>query len=461
MTTQIIKAFDYNQLSTETRISLKARAEKINERTRRIAADIWENGRDFHEAQQELANHSGGTFLAWVETETGYGKSTVYRMIDVYKNISLPNLGKLDIATSALYLLAAPSTPDQARQEIIEAAQQGQPITYTKARQVIDGSKPAPTPEDMRPHVEKYIQGYSDRHGRRFPDLDNPSHTNSVFWRDITATFKAFNIPYAEAGLKLVIKQLRAQSADVPQETAEPFQVSPGEQQPQIREKLKAWISQSNASYDSIVRRLADKEASGHQYMMDMAAEALNTDGMFIWHAAMTLRNQLPEELTYATIHQLESLIRSRLPYATGERGKAEHHRHMLRLKAQGKNGEDFTDLSDWMEDQTTFRKNDLWQAAMNVTDQLTQSQLSDTAEPQPTTGVTVTLEYDSADEDEEDEPTPDPRIQQLRDIRWLLEEMSRNAGGDKKEVQFTYALHRACTALDGAAATLKQKPSN
>lgn len=236
-----------------------------------------------------------------------------------------------------------------------------------------------------------------------------------------------------------------------PSDTAETVQVVPGEQQPQIREKLKAWISQSNASYDSIVRRLADKEASGHQYMMDMAAEALNTDGMFIWHAAMTLRNQLPEKIICTPIHQLQNLLHLWLVYATGSRDITIHREWLADLKAQGNNGEYFNDTQDWMESRATYRKNDLWQACQNYHDDLTQqlTPKTQTAEPQPTSGITATLEYDSADD--EDEPAPDARIQQLRNIRWQLEEMSRNAGGDKREVQLTYA-------LDGAAAVLKKE---
>ena len=37
--------FAYEEIDPETRISLKQRAGRIGERTRRMATDIWENGR--------------------------------------------------------------------------------------------------------------------------------------------------------------------------------------------------------------------------------------------------------------------------------------------------------------------------------------------------------------------------------------------------------------------------------
>lgn len=135
---EIVKVeFNYQMLDTESRITLKQRAERINERTRRVAQDIWENGREFYEAQQELAKYGSGRFLEWVETETGYNQRAVYRMIDVFKNFVFDNLSKTNIAPSALYLLAAPSTEPETRQQFIEQAQAGQPVTHKAVKQAV------------------------------------------------------------------------------------------------------------------------------------------------------------------------------------------------------------------------------------------------------------------------------------------------------------------------------------
>jgi hypothetical protein len=41
-------------------------------------------------------------------------------------------------APSALYLLAAPSTPESARTEALERAAEGEPITYSAAREIME-----------------------------------------------------------------------------------------------------------------------------------------------------------------------------------------------------------------------------------------------------------------------------------------------------------------------------------
>jgi hypothetical protein len=47
----------------------------------------------------------------------------------------------LDIAASALYLLAELSTPDEAQEEALELAKQGENITYAKAKDIIKQHK--------------------------------------------------------------------------------------------------------------------------------------------------------------------------------------------------------------------------------------------------------------------------------------------------------------------------------
>ncbi len=54
---------------------------------------------------------------------------------------SCPNFGQLNIAASALYLLAASSIPDEARKEALESAKGGETITYSKAKAIISRYK--------------------------------------------------------------------------------------------------------------------------------------------------------------------------------------------------------------------------------------------------------------------------------------------------------------------------------
>ncbi len=145
--TEIIQSslFDYSQLDAETRITIKQRAERIQERNRTIALNIWENGRDLYEAQQQLAQHGYGCFIEWAESETGFSIRTVYNFIAVYQNFDCATVAQSKLTAKVLYLLAAPSTPEPARIEAIERAQAGESITHKTAQGIVNGYKPAPS----------------------------------------------------------------------------------------------------------------------------------------------------------------------------------------------------------------------------------------------------------------------------------------------------------------------------
>jgi FtsZ-binding cell division protein ZapB len=112
-------------------------AEDTRTRMKRSALDIYHIGANLLEAQ-ELLPH--GEFLGWIKAEFGMSKSSAYRFIDVGRAFQdkLPILGSLEIAASALYLLASPETPDDARNEALELAAAGETISPKKARKIIE-----------------------------------------------------------------------------------------------------------------------------------------------------------------------------------------------------------------------------------------------------------------------------------------------------------------------------------
>jgi hypothetical protein len=63
-----------------------------------------------------------GQFLPWIEREFGWKQRTAYNFINVYENVKLANFANIDIDVSALYLIAAPSTPEPVRQQVITRA---------------------------------------------------------------------------------------------------------------------------------------------------------------------------------------------------------------------------------------------------------------------------------------------------------------------------------------------------
>jgi hypothetical protein len=70
-----------------------------------------------------------------------------------------------------------------------------------------------------------------------------------------------------------------------------PYQVSLGAQSVEIRETLKRYIEDSSKDSLWLIETLADEDALNHGLHKELAAKALGTSEMFVYHAAMTLWN--------------------------------------------------------------------------------------------------------------------------------------------------------------------------
>lgn len=133
--------FNYQGLDTETRIVVKQRTEEIKVLVRRSAQDIIDIGNKLIEVKAQLGH---GNFGSWLDAEFGWAERTARSFIQVAEKFKSANFADLKIGTSALYLLAAPSTPEPVRVEAIRRAEAGETITHTAAKKMIIDLKPAP-----------------------------------------------------------------------------------------------------------------------------------------------------------------------------------------------------------------------------------------------------------------------------------------------------------------------------
>ncbi|GAB1541391.1 hypothetical protein NUACC21_40620 [Scytonema sp. NUACC21] len=135
----VVSGFNYDALGDKQRSVVQQRTGEIKERLRRSAQDIWEIGQKLADVRSQLKH---GQFETWLKAEFGWSRRTAYNFINVYEAFSeCANLAQVDIATTALYLLAAPSTPQEVRQQFLERAKEGENITCKNLRQVIEEEK--------------------------------------------------------------------------------------------------------------------------------------------------------------------------------------------------------------------------------------------------------------------------------------------------------------------------------
>lgn len=129
--------FNYDALDAKTRAVVQQRTTEIHALMRRTAEGIIEIGQRLIEVKDALGH---GRFGQWLEFEFDWSDQTALNFMNVARRFSdIPN--GLEFAPRALYLLAAPSTPDPARQEALVRAEAGERITYSTAQEIVKEHK--------------------------------------------------------------------------------------------------------------------------------------------------------------------------------------------------------------------------------------------------------------------------------------------------------------------------------
>src|SRR5262245_55013987 len=123
-------------------------AEEIRGLLKRAARDIVTIGQKLIAVKARLQH---GEWGAWLRAEFDWDERTARRFMSVGECFKTDNLSDLDIAPSALYLLASPSTPEDIRQSILEEARAGGKITLAAVRKAIG---PGDEPKTLPPVVE-------------------------------------------------------------------------------------------------------------------------------------------------------------------------------------------------------------------------------------------------------------------------------------------------------------------
>ncbi len=132
-------AWDYEQLGANAAAAIEHTV-AIKKSERRASEAIITAGEHLI-AMKGMLNH--GQWESWLKTELGMTEPTAWRMMQVAETFGTAKSFKLkDLKASVLYMLASPSTPDEARAAVIEQAANGK-VTVEVAKRIIDSHKPA------------------------------------------------------------------------------------------------------------------------------------------------------------------------------------------------------------------------------------------------------------------------------------------------------------------------------
>jgi hypothetical protein len=104
----------------------------------RAIGDLIEIGRILVDTRDNRCKH--GEWLAWLEQEFNWSRQTADNYIHMYESFGqiANRVSNLAIDCRSLYLLAAPSTPETARDEVIERSEAGEFMTPAQIKEIVD-----------------------------------------------------------------------------------------------------------------------------------------------------------------------------------------------------------------------------------------------------------------------------------------------------------------------------------
>lgn len=147
--------FDYTLLDPKTSQFVQQQTGEIRVLMKLSFESIVQIGQKLKTVKEQLGH---GYFRDWLSAEFKWGAWTATKFMQVAERFEGTNFSHLDIAPSALYDLAAPSTPQAARDEALARAASGETITHTTAK-AIKQKYATPSPKTkQQPEPEEVSQ---------------------------------------------------------------------------------------------------------------------------------------------------------------------------------------------------------------------------------------------------------------------------------------------------------------
>ena len=138
------ESFKYANLDEHTRNIIWQYTSEIKDLMRLTAENIISIGQKLTQVKLQLGH---GSFQQWLKSEFEWSEQTARQFMQVYRwseTIENRNFVFSQLGTSALYLLAAPSTPPEAREEVLDLVGGGEKVNYTRAKNIISRYKELP-----------------------------------------------------------------------------------------------------------------------------------------------------------------------------------------------------------------------------------------------------------------------------------------------------------------------------
>lgn len=161
--------YDYSKVDEAHRDAVRRAAINIKPRLKRAAEDLFVIGKELQTTKALLPHGEYGT---WLVAEFGLSERMAQRFVGVHERLGVKSDKLSFLPPSTLYLLAAPSTPDEAIQRVEEQLDERKPISVAVVQKTIKEAKLRATPvEEETISDDGFIEGEVISRGEAASDL--------------------------------------------------------------------------------------------------------------------------------------------------------------------------------------------------------------------------------------------------------------------------------------------------
>ena len=168
------RRFDYGQIPAGHRERVVRAAEVIREASEAAVDSIVRIGRELAEVKKRLGH---GQFTEWIAAEFELSERMAQNYMNVARTYGDEAKAKRVslFGPSVIYLLAAPSTPDEVREQVeVQFAETGIVPTRAEVKALRDAQKPAPPPPLAEPvYIRPTMPETLSEQGYRLIDIGN------------------------------------------------------------------------------------------------------------------------------------------------------------------------------------------------------------------------------------------------------------------------------------------------
>jgi hypothetical protein len=119
---------------------LLAHVNAIRSLGKQTIANVISIGEHLHACKRIVGR---GGWVPWLKREFAWSRQTADRFIQVFEaSGKLPKLGKLNLAVSAIYLLAEKGTPEKVLKDIVDRASKGEKVKHDDVKAAVETAKP-------------------------------------------------------------------------------------------------------------------------------------------------------------------------------------------------------------------------------------------------------------------------------------------------------------------------------